>query len=250
MEASTKRLLGLSYLALFALAFGLFFAWQAGTLFYYTALPVTPVSEIGRFPAGKIVRLEGRAHSEPPLLMADGSALAMQGIQSFHRYKGSRESIDYSEKLPVYFLLSDETARRTGDGLKVITQRFNPGLSSLPVDYSLDCTRHDLQKRIETLISPAFKDFYYICSTGAHLTISSVPQDSVVTVCGVLEATNSGGLQLGARCVDTLTGRDFVRRAKTESGYKGLAAAIFLGFVLLVLSLDGFFFYRYRRFGY
>jgi hypothetical protein len=199
-------------------------------------------------PAGKIVRLEGRAHSELPLSMADGSALAMQSITSVHRYnaKGS-ETIDYSEKLPVYFFLSDESVRVAGDGLRVITQRIKPDLSSLPVDYSLDCTRHDLQKRIETLISPAFKDFHYVCGTGSHLTVSSVLQDSVVTVCGVLEATNSGGLQLGALCVDTLTGRDFVRRAKTESGYKGLAGAIFLGFVLLVLSLDGFFFYRHRR---
>ena len=236
-----------AFLAFLAALLGLLLGSEARTLANYAALPLSEVSEIKRMPVGKMVRLEGRAHSEPPLLMADGSALAVQVIKFRHRM-GSRDTTDYNGTLPASFILGNEVSHKADDQIMVRTQRINPDFSSrAPFQYRLDGTPADVQKRIETSISPAFRNYDYVRSDRSWLYVASLPQDSHITVCGLIEPPVSNRPQLDARCVDPLIGQEFSRHALASSRQKGKIGTIVLGAALFVLALDGVFYYRYRR---
>jgi hypothetical protein len=246
-KVSKGPYLVVAFLAFLAALLGLLLGSEARTLANYAALPVSEASEIIRMPVGKMVRLEGRAHSEPPLLMADGSALAMQVVKFRHRM-GSRDTTDYNGTLPASFILGNEVTHKTDDEIRVLTQRINPDFSSrAPIQYRLEGTPADVTSRIATAISPAFVDYHYVRGDRSWLYVTSFPQDSKVTVCGVIEPPGSDRSQLGARCADPLVGREFSAHALTSSRQKGKISTAVLGAALLVLGLDGFFYYRYRR---
>lgn len=192
--------------------------------------------------------------------MANGSALAMQEVRVEHRAAGSKSARTYyNETLPASFLLRDKTSRAAGNDLRVTTRHSDPGFSSLDaVAYSMDGTPADVKARIGTLISPAFTDYpgisyfyatYVLGKNDGHssLEVTSLPQDSIVTVCGVVEAAASGGRRLQARYIDTRTGGEFGARAIVSSGKQGLAAVALLGFVVLVLVIDGRYYSRSRQ---
>jgi hypothetical protein len=234
-----KALWPLGVLGLASCATGLFWTWWlAGQWVAYAALPVMRHDEMSGQVLGSLVRVEGLAHSQPPLFGADGSVLALQWVEFSHS-SGKSDYTDYERILPDVFLLKGQTDNAAERSLSIQTTHIDKDFSLLQETYSqLDGTSAEVKQRIKKLISPAFEDYKYVRGSTSHLGVMSLPQDVAVTVCGTIETVpGSNEPQVKARSISMLTGERFMAKARKITGENRSIGFVWwsIGIVILIV---------------
>lgn len=209
----------------------------------YAKLPLTPLADVEKQSVGTIVRLEGVAESKPPLPAADGSELALQRVEFSHDERGltSRSKtnvIDYTGVLPALILLRDEAHNATA-GIR--TTDIDPQFCVLPRSYTrLDGAKEDVAQRAANAISPRFTDYKYTRSGTSGVSVLSLPQKTLVTVCGTVDPPIQNGLHpVRAVIISTLTGEQFTSRGGNFIVAVRAVAAMwwFMGIGILILTV-------------
>jgi hypothetical protein len=201
---------------------------------------------VSRKSPGKLVRVEGMAHNERTLEGGDGSALALQLVEFSHDVGGRhRETvIDYAAVAPRIIVLQKQTDSAIGSTLAVKTTVFDKDFSFLPKAHlSLEGSSREVKQQIEKLISPVFNDYKYSKYSSGHpvLNVWSLPQDSVVTVCGTTaKEPDSGRITIEGRSIATLTGDRFlamVGQVASETRKVGIVWWSVGGLLLIMVGL-------------
>ncbi len=210
----------------------------------YAALPLLSYEEVSRQPPGKLVRVEGMAHNERTLEGGDGSALALQLVEFSHNAGGRhRETvIDYAAVAPRIIVLQKQTDSATASTLAVKTTVLDKDFSFLAKAHlSLDGSSRETKQQIEKLISPVFDNYKYSSSGYPVLDVWSLPQDSVVTVCGTTaKEPGSGRITIEARSIATLTDDRFlamVGQVASETRKVGIVWWSVGGLLLIMVGL-------------
>jgi hypothetical protein len=246
----TTRPYSLAILGVGACLTGLYWSTAGeGPWAHYASLPVTNLADLTNQPAGSYVRVEGTARSNPPLLDADGTELALQRVEFKHETGGSRSSKtvhDYVGILPRIMALTDQKAGSSG--ARIATDQLDPDFSFLPRTYTaLDGEKADVARRAANAISPAFTDYHYVRSGSSGVSVLSLKQDSAVTVCGTLEKpANASRPQIRAFTISSLTGDAFAQRGRNISVSTHAIAIVWWALGLGLLTTCYLAYRRYR----
>ena len=221
-----------------------------GAWAHYARLPVTNIADLTNQAAGSYVRVEGTARSNPPLLDADGTELALQRVEFTHETGGSRHSQtvhDYVGILPRSMALTNR--KEAGNSAaRIATEQLDPEFSFLARTYTaLDGEKADVARRAAKAISPAFTDYHYVRTGSSGVSVLSLKQETAVTVCGTLEKSSNASLpQIRAFAISSLTGDAFAQRGRNISVSTHAVAIIWWALGLGLLTTCYLAYRRYR----
>ena len=249
--------IAISCVALLACVAGVVFGWvNSAEWSSYAALPVTPLAEAGKQATGKLMRVEGEAWSNSPILGPDGTPLAFQRARFTHstgarRTTTNEQDYDYDRALPKTFVLRDEKATAGSNELVVLTS----ALSDFSPEniYDLSGTPREVDKRIERVISPAFTDYYYVPVKGpvdgSHLLLWSIPQGSAITLLGTFEGGSVRPPSLRPKILFVSAGREFVTQMRALSSHSRMVGTWVVVGGLVLLAAEALLYFHLRRKG-
>ena len=208
-----------------------FYGWEEGRM---AALPLTPLADLEKRAVGEspLVRVAGRAHSEPPFPGPGGAALALQWVNITHR-GAHGASTDYDQALPEFFHLRGDD----GTDLHVRVAALEPGLMFGAHGFKLvDLPTAEALQILAEQVSPLFRKVRYTTEERSELLVYSVPQDARVTVVGKLVWSTNSTLSLRAKAISELPrstlDKELARRSLIHES--GGAVLLLIGVVVIL----------------